>query len=62
MATTAQLVEWVDKILKSGVNLNTREQEFIESMEEKVERYGDRTFFSEKQAEWIEDIYAKRVP
>lgn len=57
-----QCIEWVDTILKSGVNLTTWEQEFIESMETKIEMYGDRTIFTPNMATQIERIYTERVP
>lgn len=59
---THQLCDWVEKIVSTGVNLTAREQDFIDDMEQKIELYGDRAMFTPKQAEWIEDIYTKRVP
>ena len=59
--TVNQLVDWVDAIASRGVNLNVREEEFIESMQTKIEQYGERAMFSEAQARWIEDIYTNRV-
>jgi hypothetical protein len=61
-AGTEELVGWVDRIVRDGVNLTVKEEEFIESMQAKVERFGDRAVFSQAQADWIEDIYTKRVP
>jgi len=62
MADTNKLIEWVEATIKNGVNLTTWEQEFIESMETKIEMYGDRTIFSKNMAEQIERIYTERVP
>jgi hypothetical protein len=61
-AGTEQLVEWIDRIVRDGVNLTAKEEDFIDSMQAKVERFGDRAIFSDAQADWIEDIYSKRVP
>lgn len=57
-----QLVEWIDAIVRRGVNLTAFEEQFIEDQQSRVEVYGDRTAFSIKQAELIEKIYTDRVP
>ena len=57
-----QLCEWVECILRDGVNLTAREEEFIESMQDRIDLYGERTILSDKQADWIESIYTNRVP
>lgn len=62
MPTVAVLVDWIDAIASNGVNLTTREQEFIEDMQTKIESYGDRIRFTDVQADWIEAIYTQRVP
>lgn len=55
-------VEWVEKIIRDGVNLTAWEEDFAESMQARVEQYGDRVVFTDKQAEVIERIYTNRVP
>ncbi len=62
MATVNQLCEWVDVIIRSGKGLTIWEDEFIASMMTKIEMYGDRVKFSDKQAEIIERIYAEKTP
>lgn len=60
--STSLLVEWIDKITSSGVNLSTWDTQFIDSMQNKVEMYGDRVMFTPKQAEQIERIFSEKVP
>lgn len=51
--------QWVDTVKDQGVNLTTREEEFIESIDE---RLAAGRSLSEAQAEWLESIYAKKTP
>lgn len=59
---TSQLVEWVAAITDRGINLTSWEIDFIESMQMKIDKWGDDTRFSDNQAERIEQIYMDRVP
>lgn len=60
--STDQLVEWIDAIVRHGINLSTWDEQFIEDQQRRVEMYGDRIIFSDKQAEHIERIYSERIP
>ena len=51
--------DWLEAIERGGVNLTIREEEFIESIREQVDR---GRVLSDKQIQWIEDIYTNRVP
>jgi hypothetical protein len=39
--------------------LSTSEQDFLESMEERLEQYKSRTYMSEAQEEWLDRIEEK---
>jgi hypothetical protein len=56
---TALHQEWLDHIKDEGVNLTVAEEDFIESIDERLT--GGRRL-TDKQAAWLEDIYTKRVP
>lgn len=57
-----EIVRQIDKIVRRGVNLTAWEIDFIESMQARVDRFGDKVSFSDRQEETIEDIYTNRVP
>ena len=59
MTDRDQQLAWLDAIESDGVNLTPKEEEFIASVRTQIDR--GRTL-SEKQAEWLEDIYARRTP
>ena len=57
-------IERINEILAdaegpNGMDLTDREQEFCDSMRERVEQYGRRTFISDKQMEVLDRIEAK---
>lgn len=60
--SNSTVVEWIEAIMANGVNTTVWEDDFIQDMQDKVERYGDRAIFTEKQIEVIERIYTNRVP
>lgn len=62
MASNAKLIEWVEHISVNAVNLTSWEETFIESMLDKISRYGDDSTFTPPQAEQIERIYSERTP
>ena len=53
---------WLEAIEIDGVNLTAWEEEFIESIQDKIAKYGDDTNLSDRQIEVIERIYSQRVP
>lgn len=52
-------LRWLTEIQQSGVNLTVKEEDFIESIDERLSTGRSLT---ESQAEWLEDIYSKRTP
>lgn len=50
---------WLETIERDGRNLTTWEQEFVESLRERVDR---GQTLSEKQAAILERIYAEKTP
>lgn len=60
--STNQLCQWVEAIQTRGINLDSWEIDFIENMQIKIDRYGDRASFTDNMAEKIEEIYSARVP
>lgn len=59
MHDTDRQSDWCDAILCDGVNTTAWEQEFVESMRDRIDR---GLTLSEKQAEILEKIYAERTP
>lgn len=58
MTDTDKHLDWLATLEEEGVNLTAWEQDFIESI---VERLGRGQALSENQAERLEEIYAKRT-
>lgn len=58
----AKAVQQIDEICRHGKDLTKWEEDFIESMQDKVEMYGDRVLFTESQIEVIRKIHTERIP
>lgn len=58
-AETDRWDDWLGAIHNDGVNLTPREEEFVASIQ--AQRDAGRTL-TEKQAEWLEQIYSTRTP
>lgn len=57
----SQVQEIHQKFQQDNAEFSEFEQDFIADQVERIEQYGDDTYFSEKQAALIERIHAKRV-
>jgi hypothetical protein len=57
----AQLQELQQKIQQDTSTFSDFERDFIADQIERINRYCDDTFFSEKQAALVERIHAERV-
>ena len=49
----------LEKIEAEGRNLTEREQDFVSDLRDKVDRFGNSGFVTEKMADWLETIYAR---
>ena len=56
------IIHWVSSIKTEGINLTDWEESFIESIYERLERYGEKTILSDRQIQTIEKIYADKTP
>jgi len=57
--TTEILQHWVDTIQEEGLRLTPWEEEFVDSI---AERLANRGSLSERQVEILERIYAEKTP
>lgn len=57
----SQVKEIHQKFRQDNAEFSEFEQDFIADQIERIEQYGDDTYFSEKQAALIERIHAERV-
>jgi hypothetical protein len=53
---SSYLRDIVEKIREEHQHLNSRSREFLDSLEERVDRYGDYIWFTEKQKKWLDDL------
>lgn len=60
--STESYIEWVEHITANCVNLTAWEETFIESMLDKISRYGDGVRFSDNEKASIEKVYSERTP
>ncbi len=57
----SQVQEIHQKFQQDNAEFSEFEQDFIADQIERIEQYGDDTYFSEKQVALIERIHAERV-
>lgn len=57
----SQVQEIHQKFQQANTEFSEFEQDFIADQIERIENYGDDTYFSDKQAALIERIHAERV-
>lgn len=52
----------VDRLLKVKHMMRSNEVDLVNSLAEKLERYGEKTFVSAKQLFWLRDMEERYVP
>lgn len=54
-----QLTQLLSELKDIEIKLNDRERGFVFDVAERLTKYGDRTYMSPKQRQWLDDIHAK---
>lgn len=49
-------IQCTDELLDLVLRMTPKEREFVESLSERIDKYGERTFVSPKQLEWLEAL------